>query len=284
MKKQKRRNSRAKVVPIAGLKAGGENPLFLIAGPCVLEGKDMAMEHAAALVDICGRLDIPLIFKSSYDKANRSSIKSFRGPGLKKGLKILSAVKKKFDIPVTSDVHTAQEAKEAAEVLDMIQIPALLCRQTDIITAAARTKRPVNVKKGQFLSPYDVKNIIAKITACSNDNIILTERGSMFGYNNLINDMRAIPIMAGFGYPVVYDASHSVQLPGASGSMSAGKREFIPYLARAAVAAGCHGLFIETHLNPARAACDGPNMLAVKKLAPLLRQAKKIREIIVNKA
>ncbi|MCK4519511.1 MAG: 3-deoxy-8-phosphooctulonate synthase, partial [Candidatus Omnitrophica bacterium] len=221
--------------------------------------------------------------KSSYDKANRTSLYSYRGPGIKKGLRILKKVKTKFGLPVLSDVHTKEEIKEAQSVLDIIQIPALLSRQTDLIVEAAKTKKPVNVKKGQFLSPGDMINVIQKITSCGNHRILLTERGNIFGYNSLVSDMRSIPIMKSFGYPVVFDASHSVQTPGGKGNKSAGESLFIPCLAKAAVAAGADGIFMEVHLSPAKALCDGANMLKLNKLKKLLIVLKEINEIVKSR-
>lgn len=269
-----------KIIKVGNLKVGKEQPFFMIAGPCVIESEKATLLHAQKLKEIAERLKLPFIFKASYDKANRTSISSYRGPGLKKGLKILSKVKKEFNLPVTSDVHTGNEAKEAAGVLDLIQIPALLSRQTDLIQAAALTKKAVNIKKGQFLSPWDMKNVIEKIISCGNHKILLTERGTFFGYNNLVSDMRSISIMKKFGYPVIFDASHSVQLPGKGGDKSSGDRSFIPVLAKAAAAAGCDGIFIEVHLAPEKALCDGPNMISLNQLERLLIKLKKINEII----
>jgi 2-dehydro-3-deoxyphosphooctonate aldolase (KDO 8-P synthase) len=267
-------------IKIGKLKIGGDNPLFLIAGPCVIESKDSLLNQAGKIKEIADSAGLPFIFKSSYDKANRTSLKSYRGPGAKEGLKLLKRVKKEFGIPVLSDIHTKEEVKLAQDVLDVIQIPALLCRQTDLIVEAAKSKRTINIKKGQFLSPFDVKFIIDKITSCGNHNILITERGTIFGYNNLVSDLRSIPIMKKFGYPVVYDASHSTQMPGGLGERSAGKREFIPYLARAATACGSDGIFIEVHARPDKALCDGPNMLKLKELKKLLIELKQINQIV----
>ncbi len=269
-----------KEIKIGNIKAGGSNSLILMAGPCVIESAESSMRHAAMLKEITDEVGVPFIFKSSYDKANRSSITSYRGPGLKKGLEILGKVKAKFGIPVLSDCHSVLEIKEAKAVLDIIQIPALLSRQTDLLVAAARTKKVVNVKKGQFLAPWDIGNVIKKIENAGNKNILITERGVMFGYNNLVSDFRSILIMKKFGYPVIYDASHSVQLPGGEGTKSGGERGFIPRLAMAAAAAGADGIFIEVHINPAKAPCDGPNMLYMKDLKDLLIKIKKIEKAI----
>ena len=266
---------------IAGkVKIGGENPIILIAGPCVIESEKSALNTAEKLRDICEEINIPLIYKSSYDKANRTSVKSFRGLGIKKGLKILKKVRDKFNIPVLSDIHKEEEIEDAAEVLDIIQIPAFLSRQTDMIIKAAKTDRVVNVKKGQFLAPWDIKNIIDKVESTGNKKILITERGVSFGYNNLVADMRALPIMRSYGYPVIFDATHSLQLPGGAGSSSAGQREFVPHITRAAVATGCDGIFMEVHPDPNKAPCDGPNMLKLKNLPPLLEQIKEIDRIV----
>jgi len=267
-------------IKIGNIKIGAGNQVFLIAGPCVIESEEMALRHARQLKAITAEAGVPLIFKSSYDKANRSSIDSYRGPGIKKGLKILKKVKDTLDIPVLSDVHCKSEISEAAKVLDIIQIPAFLSRQTDLIAAAAKTKRAVNIKKGQFLAPWDMENIIRKIERTGNKNIILTERGVSFGYNNLVSDFRSILIMKKFGYPVVYDASHSVQLPGGLGVKSGGERSYIPHLALAAAAVGVDGIFVEVHQAPERAPCDGPNMLAMKDFKQLLIKIKKIERAV----
>lgn len=267
-------------IGVNDIRIGRGNPLVLIAGPCVIEGEKECLNTAKDLKEIAFDLDIPLVFKSSYDKANRTSIDSSRGPGIKKGLKILKKIKDKLSLPILSDVHSREEIKDAAAVLDVIQIPAFLCRQTDILIAAAKTKRVINVKKGQFLSPWDVKNIIKKIESANNKKILLTERGVSFGYNNLVADMRAIPIMRGFGYPVVFDATHSVQLPGGAGTSSGGQREFVSHLARAAAAVGCDAVFMEVHPNPDKALCDGPNMISLDELVPILRQLKEIDNLI----
>jgi len=269
----------AKQIKIGQIRIGAGAPLVLIAGPCVIEDEESALAHARMIKAIAEKVGIPFIFKSSYDKANRSSIGSFRGPGVGKGLEILGRVKDELDAPVLSDVHCREEVAQAAEVLDILQIPAFLSRQTDFIVAVARTKKVVNVKKGQFLAPWDMKNVIAKITKAGNDQILLTERGTSFGYNNLVSDMRSLKVMREFGYPVIYDASHSVQLPGGEGTSSGGQREFIPGLARAAAGMGCDGIFLEVHQNPDQAPCDGPNMLKMDDLEGLLRQVKEIDEL-----
>ncbi|MFH1380932.1 MAG: 3-deoxy-8-phosphooctulonate synthase [Candidatus Omnitrophota bacterium] len=269
-----------KEIKICNVKIGGTNPLILIAGPCVIETEPHAMRHAEKIKKISDKLGIGFIFKSSYDKANRSSLKSYRGPGIDKGLKILAKVKKELDVPILSDVHCRSELDKAKDILDIIQIPAFLCRQTDFIIEAAKTKMALNVKKGQFLSPWDVKNIIDKIEASGNKNIIITERGVMFGYNNLVSDFRSLEIMRGFGYPIVYDATHSVQLPGGKGRVSGGNRRFVAGLSRAAAAVGCDGLFLEVHENPDKAPCDGPNMITFEMLEKLLKDVKEIDSIV----
>ena len=269
-----------KEIAIGDVKIGGDNPLVLIAGPCVIESEASALRHAKALVDITGRAGIPFIYKSSYDKANRTSIKSFRGPGLKKGLAILKKVKERFGIPVLSDVHCREEVRAAAKVLDVLQVPAFLSRQTDLILACAGTGRPVNIKKGQFLAPWDMKNVIKKIEAAGNKKIILTERGVSFGYNNLVSDMRSILIMGRYGYPVVYDATHSVQIPGGLGERSGGERGFISPLSMAAVACGADGIFVEVHEDPNKAPSDGPNMISLSDLEGLLAKLKRIEKAV----
>jgi len=259
---------------------GGGNPLSLVAGPCVIEDEDTVFYTAQRLKEICAELDISLIFKSSYDKANRTSLGSFRGPGLDRGLRVLSEVKSRFQLPVLSDVHSVDEVKPASEVLDVLQIPAFLCRQTDLILAAARTGRTVNIKKGQFLAPWDMKNIIDKCTSTGNRNVFVTERGTSFGYNNLVVDIRAFPILRSFGFPVVFDVTHSLQLPGGKGICSGGQREFAEPLARSAVAAGVDGLFMEVHPEPDKALCDGPNMLPLDELPRLLKVVKNIHALV----
>jgi len=267
-------------IKVGTLTLGGGQSLFLIGGPCAIEGEDLVLRTAETLKKVTDDLSIPFIFKSSYDKANRSSIRSFRGPGLEKGLEILQKVKEKIQVPVLSDVHHPEEVTQAALILDILQIPAFLCRQTDLVLAAAKTGKPVNVKKGQFLAPWDMGNIVGKIKSTGNHQILLTERGASFGYHNLVVDMRSIPIMKQFGFPVVFDATHSVQLPGAKGDASGGQREFVPALARAAVAAGCDGLFMEIHPDPDTALSDGPNMVRLADVKHLLEQLKRIYEVV----
>jgi len=253
-------------VDIGSFKVGGTHPHFLIAGPCVIESEKLAIETAEKIVEIARALKMPYVFKSSYDKANRSSGISFRGPGLKEGLAVLRKVKEQVGVPVLTDVHSVEEARQAADVVDVLQIPAFLCRQTDLLVAAAQTGRVVNVKKGQFLSPWEMENVVKKLEQTGNPRILLTERGSMFGYNNLVVDMRALPIMRRTGYPVVFDATHSVQLPGGAGTKSSGQREFVTPLACAAAAAGCDGFFMEVHPDPDHALSDGPNMVPLDRL------------------
>lgn len=260
------------------VKIGGANPFFLIGGPCVIESQKHALFMAKEINKICRDLQVSFIFKSSYDKANRSSISSYRGPGLEKGLEILSLVKKEVDVPVLSDVHETSQVEKAAQVLDVIQIPAFLCRQTDLIIEAARTRKPLNLKKGQFLSPYEMKNQVDKALSQGNEKIILTERGASFGYNNLVLDIRSIPIMKKWGFPVVIDASHSVQRPGGEGSASGGEPEFIPYLAKAGIAAGADGVFIEIHDNPLEAFSDKYNSLKIKELRGLLASLLRLKK------
>jgi 2-dehydro-3-deoxyphosphooctonate aldolase (KDO 8-P synthase) len=264
---------------------GNRAPLFIIAGPCVIENEKMAMQTAEALAEICDHLGLPLIFKASYDKANRTARDSFRGPGLKRGLAVLAKVKRQFGLPILTDVHEIAHCKPAAEVADVLQIPAFLCRQTDLIQAAARTKRCLNVKKGQFLAPWDMRNVIDKITAVGGRNILLTERGSSFGYNNLVADMRSLAIMREFGWPVVFDATHSVQMPGGGqgGRFTGGDRRMALVLARSAVAAGCDGIFLEAHPNPDRALSDAANQLPLREVKTLLQTLRDIRAV-VNRA
>lgn len=263
-----------------GVRIGRPGTFFLIAGPCVIESRDRTLGLARRLKSISAELKIPFIFKASFDKANRSSIRSFRGPGLDKGLEILAEVKAELDVPVLSDVHETAQVERAAEVLDVIQIPAFLCRQTDLLLAAARTQKPVNVKKGQFLSPYDMKNAVEKIESQGNRKIILTERGTMLGYNNLVVDVRSIPIMKRWGYPVVIDASHSVQKPGGRGTSSGGDREFIPTIARAATSAGADGVFLEVHDGPKAALSDKENALDIKDLKELLTILLRLKKVV----
>ncbi len=259
-------------IDLGGFYGGGAQPHFLIAGPCVIESEQIVLDTAFQIADIAKQVGFPFIFKSSYDKANRSSIHSFRGLGMENGLAILQKVKEKVQVPVLTDVHSVEEATQAAQVVDVLQIPAFLCRQTDLLVAAAKTGRVVNVKKGQFLSPWDMKNVVHKLEESGTKKIVLTERGASFGYNNLVVDMRSLPVMRGLGYPVVFDATHSVQLPGGGGTKSSGQREFIAPLARAAAAAGCDGFFIEVHPDPDSALSDGPNMVPLDKLKELLQQ------------
>lgn len=243
---------------------------FVIGGPCVIESEELVMEVARFMSSTCKGLGIPYVFKSSYDKANRTSFESYRGPGIEKGLEILSNVRSELGVPVLTDIHGVAEAEQAAEVVDILQIPAFLARQTDLLTAAGRTQKPVNIKKGQFLAPWDMTQVISKIRRTGNENLILTERGTFFGYNNLVVDMRSIPIMAEFGHPVVFDATHSVQLPGGQGGSSGGQRQFVAPLACASVAAGAHGVFLEVHPHPDQALCDGPNSISLRDVPPLL--------------
>lgn len=267
-------------VNIGGIKVGGGEPFVLIAGPCVIESEKLARKVASSLKEMTAELGIPFVFKSSYDKANRTSIRSFRGPGLDRGLKILQAIREEYGVPVLSDVHRFEEIEKAAAVLDVAQIPAFLCRQTDFVTELARHARVVNVKKGQFLAPWDVENVVRKVESAGNRNILITERGASFGYNNLVSDMRAIPILRGMGYPVVFDATHSVQLPGGAGEASGGERAMAIVLARAAVAVGVDALFLEVHPDPDRARCDGPNSLALDTLRDLLVTLKGIDGLV----
>ena len=267
-----------KLVNIENLHMGETAPLVLIAGPCVIESEDRVFEIASSLKTLTDDIGIPLIFKASYDKANRTSIHSFRGPGPEEGLKILGRIKRDLGVRILSDVHRIREVEAAAEVLDVIQVPAFLCRQTDLILEVAKTGKTVNIKKGQFLAPWDVLNVVEKVRSVGNDRVVITERGVMFGYNNLVVDFRGIVIMQKTGCPVVFDATHSVQLPGGAGTASGGQREFAPILARAAVAAGVDGVFLEVHTDPDHALCDGPNSLRTDALAPLLVQLMHIRE------
>jgi 2-dehydro-3-deoxyphosphooctonate aldolase (KDO 8-P synthase) len=261
------------VVAVGAAHFGNALPLALIAGPCALESRDHAFEMATALKDIAGKIGIGLVYKTSFDKANRTSAKSNRGIGLDGALPIFAEIRRKFGVPVLTDVHEAEQCSRVAEVVDVLQIPAFLCRQTDLLVAAAATGRVVNVKKGQFLAPWDMANVVGKVTATGNLNVLVTERGASFGYNTLVSDMRALPILARTtGAPVIFDATHSVQQPGGKGTSSGGEREFVPVLARAAVAVGVAGVFIETHQDPDQALSDGPNMIPLKQLEPLLRR------------
>ena len=267
---------------LCGFDIGLDKPFFLIAGPCVIESRDMAFDTAAAIKEICAELGIPFIYKSSYDKANRSSGKSFRGMGMEKGLEILAEVREKVGVPVLTDVHTAEEVPHVAAVVDVLQTPAFLCRQTDFIHAVAASGKPVNIKKGQFLAPGDMKNVVDKAREANGgaDTIMVCERGASFGYNNLVSDMRSLAIMRETGCPVVFDATHSVQLPGGQGTVSGGQREFVPVLARAAMAVGISGLFMETHPDPAKAISDGPNAWPLPRLTALLATLKGIDSLV----
>lgn len=263
------------IIP-GGISVGTGKPLLVIAGPCVIEDRDTAFYTAEKLADICSSLELPLLYKSSFDKANRTSVNSYRGPGIKKGLGILADVREKFNVPIISDIHSIEQVGPASEVLDVIQIPAFLCRQTDLILTASATGKPVNIKKGQFLSPWDIKNLIDKFVSTGNKNLSITERGSSFGYNNLVVDFRGFPVIRSFGYPLIFDITHSLQLPGGKGSCSGGQREFAEPLARAAVAVGVDGLFMEVHPDPDKALCDGPNSIRLDGVDEFL---KKIRAI-----
>jgi len=269
-----------KILSAGSVKIGGDNPLVLIAGPCAIESLEHTLRMARALREIAERVGVSLVFKASYDKANRTSVKSYRGPGLVEGLKILQAVKEETGLPVISDVHDVTQVKAAAEVLDIMQIPAFLSRQTDLLVAVGETGRIVNIKKGQFQAPWDMENAIGKVLSTGNDKILLTERGACFGYNNLVSDMRSLVIMRQLGYPVVFDATHSVQLPGGAGSASSGQREFVAPLSRAAVATGIDALFWEVHDNPEKALCDGPNSLSLDSVEALLRTMLSLDEIV----
>lgn len=275
----------SRLVKIGDIFVGAGKPLVLIAGPCVIESEKSTLSHARKIKKICDKLEMGFIFKSSYDKANRTSLSSFRGPGISKGLKILKRVKDELGVPVLSDVHNVEEAKEAGEVLDCLQIPAFLSRQTDLAVAVAKTGKVVNIKKGQFLAPWNMEEAIRKVEANGNHRILLTERGVCFGYNNLVVDLRSLHIMRDLGFPVVFDATHSVQLPGAKGTSSSGEKQYVAALSRAAVAFGCDALFLEVHENPPQALCDGPNMVPIKELEKLLVQVKNIDRIVLeNKA
>jgi 2-dehydro-3-deoxyphosphooctonate aldolase (KDO 8-P synthase) len=267
-------------IAVGSLRLGASNPLFLIAGPCVIESEPHARKMADQVARVASDARIPFIFKASYDKANRSSARGFRGPGLKEGLKILSKIKTDLKLPILTDIHDPSQAAAAAEVCDVLQIPAFLSRQTDLLVAAAKTGRVVNIKKGQFLSPWDMTNVVEKIASAGNTNIIVTERGASFGYQNLVVDMRAFPILRKLGYPVVFDVTHSVQLPGGQGYASGGQPEFIEPLARAGVAAGVDGIFLETHDNPSAALSDGANALPLPQLAPLLVRLNQLSSLV----
>lgn len=268
------------IVKVGPLQIGGASPLVVIAGPCVIESREAALRHAGLLKEKADRAGVPYIFKSSYDKANRSSVSSFRGPGLVKGLEILAEVKAKIGVPILTDVHEINQVAAVKEVADVIQIPAFLCRQTDFVLAVGNSGRVVNVKKGQFLAPWDMRNVLEKILATGNRQILLTERGASFGYNNLVSDMRSLVVMREFGYPVVFDATHSLQLPGGLGNASAGERKYIPALARAGVAAGVDALFMEVHEDPDQALSDGPNSLKLDDFEGLLNVVKQLDSLV----
>lgn len=271
---------KVKEVKIGSVRIGGNAPLAFIVGPCVIESREMCLDLARRLDKLSRQLNVPFIFKASYDKANRTSHKSFRGPGLVKGLEILSEVKEKVGVPILVDVHQETEVPLAARVADVLQLPAFLCRQTDLVLALGESGRAVNIKKGQFLAPWDVRHIVAKIESTGNRRILITERGASFGYNNLVADMRSLAIMREFGYPVIFDATHSVQAPGGAGDHTGGDRRFAPVLARAAVAAGCDGVFMETHLNPDEALSDRENALPLRDLPVLWNVLRKIHETV----
>jgi 2-dehydro-3-deoxyphosphooctonate aldolase (KDO 8-P synthase) len=264
-------------VTIGNLQCGAGQPLLWIAGPCVIESHDLTLSIAETLRQLADRLGVPLIFKASFDKANRTSAKSFRGPGLHDGLRTLDAVRRRTGLPVTTDIHECHQAQPVAEVCELIQVPAFLARQTDLVQAAGRTGRAVNVKKGQFMAPWDMSHVVTKMAEVGNRNLLLTERGTTFGYGQLVNDMRAIPWMQELGCPVIFDATHSVQMPGGRGDRSGGDRRMVPFLARAAVACGCDGVFLETHPRPDEALSDGPNMIALDDLPRLMQECLRIR-------
>jgi 2-dehydro-3-deoxyphosphooctonate aldolase (KDO 8-P synthase) len=267
-------------VQVGNVRFGGGNPFALIAGPCVIESRDHTLRHAAALQRICTELQVPLVFKSSFDKANRTSGKAFRGPGLDEGLSILATVKRELGLPVLTDVHEREQCAAVGEVVDCLQIPAFLSRQTDLLLAAAATGRAVNIKKGQFMAPEDTSNVLGKVVASGNPNVMITERGVSFGYRTLVVDFTGFPTMRSYGQPLVFDATHAVQRPGGAGTATGGDRSKVPYLARAAVACGVDGLFMEVHENPDQAPSDGPNMLRLDELAPLLRQLRAIERAL----
>jgi len=270
------------IVNVGEIAIGQGNPLVLIAGPCVIETFDATIETAAFLKHLTDELQIPFIFKTSYDKANRTSLGSYRGPGLSKGLEIISSIKEKVGVPVISDVHRFHEIAPAAQVLDILQVPAFLCRQTDFILAVSEAGKPVNIKKGQFLAPWDVAHVIEKVVSTGNRQVLVTERGASFGYNNLVVDFRGLAIMRELMWPVIFDATHSVQLPGGAGKTSGGQREFVPLMARAAAAAGVDGIFIEVHKDPECALCDGANSMQLDGMRPLLEQLKAIRSALLS--
>jgi 2-dehydro-3-deoxyphosphooctonate aldolase (KDO 8-P synthase) len=265
---------------VGDIEMGGNAPLFLVAGPCVIESEAHATMMAERLVSIAAELRVPFLFKASYDKANRTSVSSYRGPGLKEGLRILGSIKKRLGVPILSDVHDVSQVAPAAEVCDVLQVPAFLCRQTDLLVAVGRAGRAVNLKKGQFLSPWEMANAVEKVASTGNTKIILTERGTSFGYQNLVVDMRSFPILQKLGYPVVFDVTHSVQLPGGEGKASGGQPEFIEPLARAGTAAGVDGIFLEVHDNPAKALSDGTNAVPLDQLRPLLEKLTKLAALV----
>jgi 2-dehydro-3-deoxyphosphooctonate aldolase (KDO 8-P synthase) len=267
-------------ISLGDLQLGQSGELFLLAGPCVVQSEEMVLEIASGLKSICAALQVPFVFKASFDKANRSSGRSGRGPGLEKGLRAIARVKEELELPTLTDVHSIEQVSAVAEVCDILQIPAFLCRQTDLIAAVAKTGKIVNIKKGQFMAPWDMKHAVLKVTDHGNEKVMITERGASFGYGNLVSDMRALPIMRDFGYPVVFDATHSLQLPGARGSSTGGQREYIPHLARAAVATGVDGIFAEVHTDPASSPSDSENMLRMEELEPLLKTLLAIKKIV----
>jgi 2-dehydro-3-deoxyphosphooctonate aldolase (KDO 8-P synthase) len=270
---------KAKAIKIGSFEVANDKPFMLIAGPCQMESRDHAFDMCGRLTELTKKLGIPFIYKTSYDKANRTSLKAQRGIGMEKGLEIFAALKKEFKVPTLTDVHAHEQCAPVAEIVDVLQIPAFLCRQTDLLIAAAKTGKPINVKKGQFLAPWDMQNVAAKIFESGNDNIMLCERGASFGYNTLVSDMRSIPIMQKTGYPVIYDATHSVQQPGGQGASSGGDRTMVPVLARAAVAVGVAGVFMETHQDPDKAPSDGPNMVKFADLLGVLETLKELDQI-----
>ena len=275
-------SQKVKIVNVRNLAIGQRLPLVFIAGPCVIESHESCLKLADKLKTIFQAKKLPFIFKASYDKANRTSVNSYRGPGVKEGIKILADIKKRLDLPILSDVHSEEEIPIVSETLDIIQIPAFLCRQTDLILAAAKTGKPINIKKGQFLAPWDMKAVTEKVLSTGNERILLTERGTCFGYNNLVSDMRSLVIMRELGYPVIYDATHSVQLPGGQGNVSGGERNMVMPLARAAVATGCDGLFLEVHENPEKALSDAATMLSIEALPNLLDQVLEVHRVVTT--
>lgn len=275
-------SQKVKIVNVRNLAIGQRQPLVFIAGPCVIESHESCLKLADKLKTIFQAKKLPFIFKASYDKANRTSVNSYRGPGVKEGIKILADIKKRLGLPMLSDVHREEDIPIVSETLDIIQIPAFLCRQTDLILAAAKTGKPINIKKGQFLAPWDMKSVVEKVRSAGNEQILLTERGTCFGYNNLVSDMRSLVIMRELGYPVIYDATHSVQLPGGQGNVSGGERNMVIPLARAAVATGCDGLFLEVHENPEKALSDAATMLSIEALPNLLEQVLEIHRVVTT--